>query len=141
MSWLQPQAGEITLPVPGPFSEPFWQGCREGALRYQKCLDCGAPTHTPAIMCSSCTSRSIEWVDSTGRGEIFSWTRVWRPVTPAFVTPYVPIIVTLDEGWSMLSNLVECEDSDVTIGLRVEVVFHDAGGPDRISLPYFRPVP
>jgi uncharacterized OB-fold protein len=45
-------------------------------------------------------------------------------VTPAFVTPYVPIIVAMEEGWFILSNLVGCEDDAVAIGLRVEVVFH-----------------
>jgi hypothetical protein len=71
-------------------------------------------------------------------GEIYSWTRVWRPVTPAFVTPYVPIIVTMDEGWFILSNLVGCEDDAVAIGQRVEVVFHNSGGADDIVLPYFQ---
>ena len=139
MTLLGPQSGEIPLPVPGPFSEPYWQGCRDGVLRYQTCLDCGAPTHTPAVLCAGCTSRSLEWVESSGRGVIFSWTRVWRPVTPAFVTPYVPIIVAMEEGWSMLSNLIGCDEDVVTIGMPVEVVFHHAGGPDDITLPYFRP--
>jgi uncharacterized OB-fold protein len=81
---------------------------------------------------------SLEWVDSSGRGEIYSWTRVWRPVTPAFVTPYVPIIVTMEEGWFILSNLVGCEDDAVAIGQPVEVVFHNSGGTDDIVLPYFQ---
>jgi len=127
MSLLSPQAGDIPLPDPGPISAPYWQGCREGVLRYQQCLDCGAPTHTPALMCAACTSMNLEWVDSSGLGEIYSWTRVWRPVTPAFITPYVPI----------LSNLVGCEDDSVAIGQLVEVEFHHSGGPDDIWLPYF----
>ena len=139
MTMLRPQPGEIPLPEPGPLSEPYWQGCREGTPRFQRCRDCDAPTHTPALLCARCASRNLDWTDSAGRGEIFSWTRVWRPVTPAFVTPYVPIIVTLDEGWSMLSNLIGCEDADVAIGMRVEVEFHAAGGPHDITLPYFRP--
>lgn len=137
MSILIQQSGDIPLPVPGPISAPYWQGCREGVLRFQRCLDCGAPTHTPALMCAACASMSLEWTDSAGTGEIYSWTRVWRPVTPAFVTPYVPIIVTMDEGWSILSNLVGCEDDAVAIGQRVQVVFHRSGGPDDIVLPYF----
>ena len=138
MSLLTPQSGDLPLPVPGPISAPYWQGCREGVLRFQRCDDCGAPTHTPALLCSGCASRALQWVDSNGTGEIYSWTRVWRPVTPAFITPYVPIIVAMDEEWFILSNLVGCEDDQVEIGQRVEVVFHHIGGADDIWLPNFR---
>lgn len=137
MNPLAPQHGEIPLPVPGPLTETYWQGCREGVLRYQSCDDCGAPTHTPALLCANCASRALRWRESSGRGEIYSWTTVWRPVTPAFVTPYVPIIVAMDEGWWMLSNLIGCESDEVQIGARVRVVFHQAGGEHDIWLPYF----
>ena len=137
MSILDFQQGDIPLPVPSPISEPYWQGCREGVLRYQACGECGASTHTPSMLCSYCASRDLRWLESSGEGEIYSWTRVWRPVTPAFITPYVPIIVTMDEGWWMLSNLVHCEDDAVEIGARVRVVFHHVGGADDIWLPYF----
>jgi uncharacterized OB-fold protein len=53
----------------------------------------------------------------------------------------VPIIVAMEEGWFILSNLVGCEDDAVAIGLRVEVVFHSSGGADDIVLPYFQLVP
>lgn len=140
MSELIAQRGDIPLPVPGPISDPYWQGCRQGILRYQHCDRCGAATHTPALLCSQCSSRDLRWADSSGTGEIYSWTRVWRPVTPAFVTPYLPIIVTMDEGWWMLSNLINCESDDVAIGDRVSVVFHQAGGENDIWLPYFEPL-
>jgi len=134
---LQPQSGAIPTPVPGPISQPWWDGCAAGVLRYQRCDDCGAPTHTPALLCANCASRALTWVDASGRGEIYSWTRVWRPVTPAFTTPYVPIIVAMEEGWSMLSALIGCDDEAVEIGMAVEVEFHALDGG--LALPYFRP--
>jgi uncharacterized OB-fold protein len=60
MSLLQPQSGGIPLPQPGSISEPYWQGCREGVLLFQRCLDCNAATHTPALLCAACASRSLE---------------------------------------------------------------------------------
>ena len=62
-------------------------------------------------------------------------------MTPAFVTPYVPIIVAMEEDWFILSNLVGCEDDAVAIGQAVKVVFHNSGGADDIVLPYFQLVP
>ncbi len=63
---------------------------------------------------------------------------MWRPVTPDFVTPYAPAIVQLDEGYSMMTNLIGLDTGALAIDLRVEVEFDAvAGGP---TLPYFRPV-
>lgn len=136
MTLLVPQTGDIPRPVPSPVSAPYWEGCRDGVLRFQRCRDCDAATHTPALLCAACASRELDWVDSSGRGEIYSWTRVWRPVTPAFEVPYVPLVVAMDEGWWMLANLVGCEHDAVAIGQRVEVEFHVF--EDGFALPYFR---
>ena len=57
---------------------------------------------------------------------------------PAFVVPYVPIVVAMDEGWQVLSNLIGCEVDDAEVGLRVQVEFHPIPGGSQ--LPYFRPV-
>jgi hypothetical protein len=62
---------------------------------------------------------------------------VWRPQTPHFVVPYAPIIVTLDEGYQMLSNLIDCDTEEISDGLRVEVAFEPIG--EGLKLPYFRP--
>ena len=40
-----------------------------------------------------------------GLGEVYSWTTVWRPQTPAFSVPYVAVIVELDEGFWLLANM------------------------------------
>jgi uncharacterized OB-fold protein len=57
---------------------------------------------------------------------------------PSFAVPYVAIIVTMDEGWQILSNLVGCEHDAVEIGTRVEVEFHEM--EDGFTLPYFHPI-
>ena len=80
----------------------------------------------------------MEWQRSAGEGSVYSWTVAWRPQGPSFQTPYVPIIVDMDEGWQLLSNLVGCEHDAVEIGMRVEVEFHEMEGD--FTLPYFHPV-
>jgi uncharacterized OB-fold protein len=62
---------------------------------------------------------------------------VWRPQIPAFEVPYAPIVVDMDEGWQMLSNLVGCDHADVAVGLAVAVEFHPLESGFR--LPYFAP--
>ncbi len=99
---------------------------------------CGHALHPPAVTCSDCGGRELTWEQSGGRGTVYSWTRIWRPQTPAFVVPYVAIIVELHEGWSLISNLIGCDSGEAAIGMGVEVDFHPiASGA---VLPYFRPL-
>jgi uncharacterized OB-fold protein len=137
MTLLVPQSGAIPHPRPRPLSQPFWDGLSRGELLFQRCDECAGSTHTPAMVCAHCGSRRLAWVPSSGRGIVYSWTIVWRPQTPAFTVPYVPIIVDLEEGWQMLSNMVGCAHDDVRVGQAVEVVFHPLSAD--ITLPYFRP--
>jgi uncharacterized OB-fold protein len=134
--WLEPQSEGIPILPASPLTQPFWDGCREGALRYQRCAACGAATFNPAHVCRICTSNRLEWRDSTGRGTIFSYTICHRPMTPQFTDVYAPVIVELEEGYQMLSNLVGCPAADARVGMDVKVLFHAIG--DR-TLPYFEP--
>lgn len=131
---LQPQSG----PVPhasSPVSVPFWEGCRAQELRYQHCADCGTANFPPTENCRECLSASLEWNRSGGLGDIYSWTVVYRPVTADFAPPYAPAIVTLDEGYQMLTNVIGVAPEELTVGMRVRVQFHSVE-PD-LTLPYF----
>jgi uncharacterized protein len=136
---LVPQPEGIPLPTPSELSEPYWAGCARGELLFQRCADCGAATHTPAVMCARCTSRALTWEPSSGLGEVYSWTVVWRPQTPAFVVPYAPVIVAMEEGWDLLTNLVGVDHTEAAIGTPVAIEFHPVGGG--VQLPYARPRP
>jgi len=131
---LRPQNG----PVPHAGSQlslPFWQGCRSGELRYQSCAACGAANFPPTEHCRQCLSVQLRWERSGGLGEVYSWTVVHRPVTAEFEPPYAPAIITLDEGYQMLTNVVGVAPDELAIGLRVQVQFHAVGGD--VTLPYF----
>jgi uncharacterized OB-fold protein len=131
---LRPQTG----PVPHASSQvsvPFWRGCQSGELRYQRCEACGLSNFPPTERCRHCLSAELVWKQSRGFGEIYSWTVVRRPVTAEFEPPYAPAIITLDEGYQMLTNVVRVAPDELAIGMRVHVQFHTVG-PD-VTLPYF----
>ena len=65
-------------------------------------------------------------------GDPPKWNARFRPGSP-----YVLALVELEEGVKMFTNIVECDPSDVKIGLPVEVTFVQA--TDQISVPFFRP--
>jgi uncharacterized OB-fold protein len=127
----------IPLPRPTALSKPHWDGCREGVLRVQRCRGCGTHVFVPQPVCTHCLGEELEWVESSGRGTLYSYTVVHRPQQPSFDVPYVPIIVFMDEGWHMLSNLLEVEIDEIEIGMALEVFFEPMSA--EISLPYFRP--
>lgn len=137
MTRLRPQGEGIPLPRPTSVSQPFWAGCSEGRLLFQRCQGCGRPQFIPTVMCRNCQERTLVWEESSGRGTVYSWSVVWRPQSQAFSVPYAPAIIELDEGYQMLSNVIDCEPEEVRIGLPVSVSFHPIGGG--ISYPYFRP--
>jgi uncharacterized OB-fold protein len=127
----------IPLPRPTALSRPHWDGCKAGELRVQRCRDCGHFVFIPQPLCTRCQADALEWVASSGRGTVYSYTVVHRAPRPAFAVPYVVAIVELEEGWHMLTNLVDVAPADVRVGMPVEVTFLQMS--EAITLPYFRP--
>ncbi|MBM3658848.1 MAG: hypothetical protein FJW95_05005 [Actinobacteria bacterium] len=134
---LVPQPATIPPPYPSAHSAPYWEGAKQGELRFQRCSACGHAEFDPSIICRRCGHRELVWERSAGNGTVYSWTVVWRPQQPSFVVPYAPAIVDLDEGYQMLANVVGCDVADLAVGLRVTVEFHPVS--DGFVLPYFRP--
>ena len=135
--YLRPQAAELPHAEPGPVTAPFWEACRRSELLYQRCGHCDAATFPPAEFCRECLAPELRWERSDGRGVLYSWTIVHRPVTPAFTTPYAPAIVTLAEGYQMLTNIVHATPGQLRLDLPVRVTFAEAGAG--LVLPYFEP--
>ncbi|WP_077087070.1 Zn-ribbon domain-containing OB-fold protein [Mycobacterium rhizamassiliense] len=133
---LPPQSGAVPHADATTLTTPFWQGCAVGELRFQRCTDCNHPNFPPTEHCRMCASFNQVWERSTGRGRLYSWTVVNRPVTPAFVPPYAPAIVTLDEGYQMISNVIGVGVDALRIDLELRVEFHRVGD-DALWLPYF----
>ena len=127
------------FPKPSPETSVYWDGCRRHELLIQCCKDCNKFQFYPRIICTSCMSQNIEWIKVSGRAQVVSYTIVRRPVSAAYKaeTPYVVTLVQLEEGPTMMSNIVNCDPAQVHIGMAVEVIFEDWS--DEISMPKFQP--
>jgi uncharacterized OB-fold protein len=112
----------------------FWEGCREHKLVMQRCDGCSAWRFPPRPRCPSCLSIEWTWAELSGDGEVVSFTICHPPVLPAFRdrTPYNVIVVQLDEGPMLVSNLLDAEPAT---GLRVGVTYLDVD--DELTLPQF----
>ena len=127
------------LPLITPVSKVFYDGCKEHKLLFQQCADCGEVVFFPKILCTGCMSRNLEWKESQGRGKIHTFTVTYDYAPPEFMAdvPYALAIIELDEGFTMMSNIVECDFDKLACNMPVEVVF-DPVTPE-ITLPKFRP--
>jgi hypothetical protein len=130
----------LPLPVPDGDSAMFCDGCKEGKLLIQQCEDCAQHIFYPRAVCPHCMSDRIKWVESSGKGKVYSFTVARRPAHPAFAdhVPYVVALITLDEGVRMMSNVINVDVDAVKCDMPVEVVFVKVD--DQITLPKFQPV-
>ena len=111
-------------------NEGFWAAAAEGRLAIQRCDACGRWQHPPRAMCPACHSTALSFVDVAGTGEVYSWSLLHHPQHPSFSYPVVAVLVTLDEGPRLLSNLVGVEPAEVRVGLPVQVTFAPTAGGD-----------
>lgn len=127
------------IPVVTPEMAPFWDAAKRQQLVVQRCVACGALRFPAREVCSTCMSRDVEWAPVSGRGEVFSKVVMHQANHPAFaaLAPYAVVVVQLEEGARIMSNVTGCTAADVHIGMPVEVTFQPLD--DTITLPLFRP--
>lgn len=124
-------------PRPTPDTERFWDGCRQGELRLQRCTSCGTVRYPPSPTCRRCGADDDEELVASGRARLASFVIHHRAV-PGFEPPYVIAVVELAEGPRLMSNLVDVDPDPeaLQVGMPLEVTFLDL---DETSLPVFRP--
>jgi uncharacterized protein len=123
---------KIPAPEANPETKPFWDAAAEGRLLIKKCVTCGQVHFYPRAICPFCGSDKTEWVTASGRGTVYSYSVMRRvPI------PYALAYVTLEEGVSMMTNIVDGDLDAIRIGQPVTVAFKPSeGGP---PVPMFRP--
>ena len=128
------------LPQPTPETSHFWEGCREGVLRLQRCQQAGHVYFPPRSFCPHCGSREVEVFEASGKGILWSYVINHRPRPDISDKPYAIALVKLDEGPVMMSNIRGCPQTPAALQLDMplEVLFEVQN--EQITLPLFTPV-
>ena len=121
----------IAAPAINPENARYFEAAKEGKLQLGKCNECGEVHFYPRVLCPHCFSDRTVWVPAKGTGVIYTYSTMRRGV-PA---PYTIAYVTLDEGVSMMTNIVDCDTDAIKIGDRVKLVFKPA--EDGTPVPMF----
>jgi uncharacterized OB-fold protein len=123
-------------PSPPPELANYWEATKNDVLLVPRCTACGDAFWYPRTFCPFCHSTELSWEPASGGGTIYSFTVVERGMGPwEAVVPYVVAYVQLDEGPRLLTNIVDSEPAELSVGQRVSLVFDQAGD---YKLPRFR---
>jgi uncharacterized OB-fold protein len=126
----------MATPVPAPPRNPenaaFLDAVRAGRLMIGRCRHCGAAYFYPRALCPFCFSADTGLEPAAGAGTIYACS-VQRRVE----APYCVAYVTLDEGPTLLTNIVGADLAAIRVGQRVRLVFEAA--EDGQPVPMFTP--
>jgi uncharacterized protein len=130
---MQSEARKIHAPLVTAESKAFWDAAAQGKLMIGKCTACGKLHYYPRAICPFCFSDRTELQEASGDGVIYTYSVMRRaPI------PYAIAYVSLAEGPTMMTNIVDCDLDQIRIGQKVKLVFKpsDGGAP----VPMFTPV-
>ncbi|CAN1511676.1 COG1545 Predicted nucleic-acid-binding protein containing a Zn-ribbon [Burkholderiaceae bacterium] len=104
-------------------SHQYWESLRTQGFCLPQCQACKEFHFYLRPACPACGSLNIQAVVTSGRGNVYSFSIVYRAPSPAFEkdVPYVVAIVATDEGPHLMTRLIKVKPEEVTVGMRVMV--------------------
>lgn len=118
----------------------FREACIQHTLIFQRCHDCGHVRWPLSFVCPMCASQKSEWVQSEGKGRVYTFVVFHVPFHSKFTdkVPYIVAVIELREHSHFLTNIIGCDPAQVKCGMEVEIVWEDVSSG--ISLPKFKPL-
>lgn len=117
-----PSSGRLA-PAMNTDTQFFWDAAAAGRLVVQRCSACGLLRHPPGPACPFCHSLDWDVSEVSGRGTLYSYTVVHHPPAPGFDGPAIAVVVELDEGVRLISNVTGADPATLVIGEPLEVYF------------------
>jgi uncharacterized OB-fold protein len=121
---------EYTKPLPriDDANRPYWDALRRHELRMLSCSACGHLRYYPFRHCPRCGSEEGEWLRLSGKGVVWSVGIFHQVYFEGFrpEVPYNVVVVQLEEGPRVYSNIVGTPNAEIGIGDSVEAVFEEA---------------
>ena len=99
------EAKKYPAPVTNPETAPFWEAAKSGKFMIKRCTACGEPHYFPRSICPFCFSDKTVWEEASGEGTIYTYSLMRKSPTGPYAIGYV----TLKEGPSVQTNIVDCD--------------------------------
>jgi hypothetical protein len=107
----------------GPYQR-YLEGLARGALVYQHCNACSRAVFYLRPCCPACGSVDLQLCDSMGLGTLYSASLVYDKEHD-----YNLVLVDLDEGFRMMSTVVDCEMPSIGARVKARVEHKDGSDP------------
>ncbi len=126
------------LPAISDANRPYWDALKQHELKLLRCDSCGELRYYPFRSCPVCGHDKATWTPLSGRGTVWTKTIFHQVYFPGFrdEVPYNVVMIALDEGPRLYSNVVGTPNDEIRIGDRVEAVFDDV--TSEVTLLKFR---
>lgn len=112
-------------PRPTGYSQPFWDGAKQGKFMIQRDPESGRCHFFPRPVSVWGTRRTPEWVEAKGTGTVVSWTHtIMAAQGYEDEVPYYLAIAKLDEGPRVFAQMVK-DTREPKIGDKVTIVWED----------------
>lgn len=135
---------EVGVPLrltPDRWTLPFWEAAADHRLVVARCTQCSQFRSPPTPYCPSCLNQEIDWSQSSGDAELYTFTVIRRAPSPELAdsVPFVVGVVKLldADGVKFFTNVVNCRPEDVHIGMPLKVVWDDV--EETQAVPRFEP--
>lgn len=100
----------------------FFNNLKEGRLTTTKCKKCGKVLWPPRIVCSSCLSDEMEWIDLGTEGELYAFTEMRLGAPIGFVEDLPFCIGIVKIGGLLISARIDnTKYEDLKIGQKVQL--------------------
>jgi len=128
------------LPTIEADSKPFWDAMHDsGTFLVAVCGSCGKVHHYPRPFCPFCWSDDVTLVPATGIATLYTYSTVYLNDLPPFSgqLPYVAAVVELEEGPRVMTRVINCDPTQLSIGMRLRMVATPL--TDEVTVPDFEP--
>ena len=118
-------------------SSKYWESAKNNKLMLQRTKNSKEYFLYSKQLINNIDESDSEWVEVNGEGKIYSFTIVYAPAGPAFKdeTPYIVASIELTEGARIISNIIDADPNNISIGKKVKVVYEKQS--EDLTIPKF----
>lgn len=103
---------------------PFYEGMALQRVMIQQCETCSTYLPPAQVVCDHCGGDTLNWIEVSGLGKIYSYVVYHRSFHPAFneQVPYTVALIELNEGPRLQAQFINGEEH-CYVGMPVEPTY------------------